>query len=277
MVWLKIKKYICTKEFLGSYSVWGVFDKNIKFSRNSSHFTYSQKLQFCYDIWKEINKPLLPYRFCGRNTFSFLENLLSILAICEPCKIPTDNSNNWTWTWQLADSLGWHIFVTRIAFLTQQVTRQFNNKIRTFVGPPIIHFFSYLCVCGGGGVGVCVYWEHESWVIKICSTNVGYLYVTNHTFILTEGIVQQCSDSLCSAFKILFPLVMCTRWRTYTCIARKKGKYSAHIRVFSLNFWWGGDSKFSVPVGPRRGRSRMGGGTCEKNPTEAKTAHLVQN
>ena len=40
----------------------------------------------------------------------------------------------------------------------------------------------------------------------------------------------------------------------------------------------GGDSKFSVPVGPRRGRSRMGGGgTCEKNLTEAKTAHLMQN
>ena len=30
-------------------------------------------------------------------------------------------------------------------------------------------------------------------------------------------------------------------------------------------------------VGPRRGRSRMGGGTYEKNPTEAKTAHLMQN
>ena len=30
-------------------------------------------------------------------------------------------------------------------------------------------------------------------------------------------------------------------------------------RVFSLIFWWWGDSKFSVPVGPRRGLSRMGG------------------
>ena len=30
----------------------------------------------------------------------------------------------------------------------------------------------------------------------------------------------------------------------------------------------GGDSKFSVPVGWE---------TCEKNPTEAKTAHLMQN
>ena len=38
-------------------------------------------------------------------------------------------------------------------------------------------------------------------------------------------------------------------------------------RVFSLNFdgGGGGNSKFSVPVGPRRGRSPMGGGgTCEK-------------
>ena len=34
-------------------------------------------------------------------------------------------------------------------------------------------------------------------------------------------------------------------------------------RVFSLDFWWG-DSKFSVPVGPRRGRSRMGGGLMKK-------------
>ena len=36
------------------------------------------------------------------------------------------------------------------------------------------------------------------------------------------------------------------------------------IRVFSLNFWWGGDSKFLVPVGPRRGRSQMGGGNLQK-------------
>ena len=46
---------------------------------------------------------------------------------------------------------------------------------------------------------------------------------------------------------------------------------------FFSKFLMGGDSKFLVPIGPRRGRSRMGGGTCEKNPTEAKTAHLVQN
>ena len=45
---------------------------------------------------------------------------------------------------------------------------------------------------------------------------------------------------------------------------------------FFSKFVMGGDSKFSVPIGPRWGRSRMGG-TCEKNPTEAKTAHLMQN
>ena len=39
------------------------------------------------------------------------------------------------------------------------------------------------------------------------------------------------------------------------------------IRVFSLNFWWGGGT---------RGQSRMGG-TCKKNPTETETAHLMQN
>ena len=37
-----------------------------------------------------------------------------------------------------------------------------------------------------------------------------------------------------------------------------------------------GASKFSVPVGPWQGQSQMGG-TFEKNPTEAKTAHLMQN
>ena len=37
-------------------------------------------------------------------------------------------------------------------------------------------------------------------------------------------------------------------------------------RVFSLNFWWGwGDSKFSVPVGPGWGRSRMGGNLQKKS------------
>ena len=46
-------------------------------------------------------------------------------------------------------------------------------------------------------------------------------------------------------------------------------------RVFSLNFWWEG-LKILVPIGPRRGQSRMGG-TCEKNMTEAKTSHLMQN
>ena len=48
-------------------------------------------------------------------------------------------------------------------------------------------------------------------------------------------------------------------------------------RVFFSKFLMGGDSKFLVPVGPRQGRSRMGGGACKKNPTEAKTAHLMQN
>ena len=42
---------------------------------------------------------------------------------------------------------------------------------------------------------------------------------------------------------------------------------------FSLNFWWGG----TQIVCPRRGQSRMGGGNLQKNPTEAITAHLMQN
>ena len=43
---------------------------------------------------------------------------------------------------------------------------------------------------------------------------------------------------------------------------------------FSKSLMGGEDSKFSVPVSPRRGQSRMGEGegTCEKNPTEAKEA-----
>ena len=44
------------------------------------------------------------------------------------------------------------------------------------------------------------------------------------------------------------------------------------VRVFLQIFDGGGLKIF----GPRRSRSRMGG-TCEKNPTEAKTAHLMQN
>ena len=52
-------------------------------------------------------------------------------------------------------------------------------------------------------------------------------------------------------------------------------KFRVVVRVFSLNFRWGETSKFSVPVGDE---VRWGGGeTCEKNPTEAKTAHLMQN
>ena len=34
--------------------------------------------------------------------------------------------------------------------------------------------------------------------------------------------------------------------------------------VFSLNVWWGEDSNFSVPIGPQRGQSRMGGNLQEK-------------
>ena len=43
----------------------------------------------------------------------------------------------------------------------------------------------------------------------------------------------------------------------------KQDSYSV-TRVFSLNFWWGGDSKFLVPVGDRRGRSRIGGDLQKK-------------
>ena len=50
--------------------------------------------------------------------------------------------------------------------------------------------------------------------------------------------------------------------------------WSSASGFFSLNFW--GDSKFLILVSPRRrGRSRRG--SCEKNPTEAKTADLMQN
>ena len=52
-------------------------------------------------------------------------------------------------------------------------------------------------------------------------------------------------------------------------------------RVFSLNFWWG-DSKFSVPIGPWQGRSRMGGGDLQKKsdwsqncPINAKLGHFI--
>ena len=49
----------------------------------------------------------------------------------------------------------------------------------------------------------------------------------------------------------------------------------SYRRVFPLNFWWGGLKIF----GPRRRPTgtKSDGGTCEKNPTEAITAHLMQN
>ena len=51
-------------------------------------------------------------------------------------------------------------------------------------------------------------------------------------------------------------------------------RYSHHeYQGFFSQFLMGGDSKFLVPVGDEVGM----GGTCKKNPTEAKTAHLMQN
>ena len=49
-------------------------------------------------------------------------------------------------------------------------------------------------------------------------------------------------------------------------------------QVFSLNFWWGTQNFWSplVPDGDEVGWWGEGE-TCEKNPTEAKTAHLMQN
>ena len=52
---------------------------------------------------------------------------------------------------------------------------------------------------------------------------------------------------------------------------------ATYSQGFFSKFLMGGDSKFSVPVGPRRGQSQMGGGLAKKNPTEAKNAHLMQN
>ena len=45
---------------------------------------------------------------------------------------------------------------------------------------------------------------------------------------------------------------------------------------FFCKFLMGGLQIFGPRLSPT-GRSQMGGGTCEKNPTEAKTAHLMQN
>ena len=46
---------------------------------------------------------------------------------------------------------------------------------------------------------------------------------------------------------------------------------------FFCKFLMGRTQNFWSPVGPRWGLSRMGGGDLQKNPNEAKTAHLVQN
>ena len=48
-------------------------------------------------------------------------------------------------------------------------------------------------------------------------------------------------------------------------------------KVFSLNFWWGGLKIFGPRQSPTGTKSMAGGGTCEKNLTEAKIAHLMQN
>ena len=54
-----------------------------------------------------------------------------------------------------------------------------------------------------------------------------------------------------------------------------RNKYQTYQGFFS-KFLMGGDSKFLVPSVPD-GDEVGWGGTCEKNPTEAKTAHLMQN
>ena len=46
---------------------------------------------------------------------------------------------------------------------------------------------------------------------------------------------------------------------------------------FSLNVWWGGGTQnFRSPSVPDGGEVRWRG-ACEKNVTEAKTTHLLQN
>ena len=55
---------------------------------------------------------------------------------------------------------------------------------------------------------------------------------------------------------------------------------TSYASGFFLLIFCLGDSKFLVPVGPRRGPkilSRMGGGNLQKKLTEAKTVHLMQN
>ena len=50
------------------------------------------------------------------------------------------------------------------------------------------------------------------------------------------------------------------------------GRKGTHCQGFFSKFLMGGDLKFSVPVG-----DEVGWGACKKNPTEAKTPHLMQN
>ena len=69
-------------------------------------------------------------------------------------------------------------------------------------------------------------------------------------------------------------------WRLF-----QKLTLSAFVSIcqgFFSKFLMGGDSKFSVPVGPRWGRSRMGGGDLRKKsdwsqncPLNAKLAHFL--
>ena len=64
----------------------------------------------------------------------------------------------------------------------------------------------------------------------------------------------------------------CVRFRVLRPPIPTKGlcpldPWQGTLRVFSLNFWWGGDSKCLVPV-RRLGRSPMGGGDLQKKKSD---------
>ena len=50
-----------------------------------------------------------------------------------------------------------------------------------------------------------------------------------------------------------------------------------HRRVFFSKFLMGGTQNFWSPSVPDGDEVGWGGGTCEKNLTEAETAHIMQN
>ena len=76
-------RHIFTKRFIGSSFNEAVIDKISRFYENCLTFNILKKSKLFWNIWKQIYKFLLRYRFYGSDTLSFSENLFLSFTICE--------------------------------------------------------------------------------------------------------------------------------------------------------------------------------------------------